>query len=282
LQAAAGSRLDPVRVPLLLVTDQEGGLVRRLPGAPAASEKRVGLAADPGAAARAAGAGAAVNLRRAGLNGDLAPVLDVFRSAGDFIDRFGRSYSDRPGKVARLGADFITAVQGGGVAAAAKHFPGLGAAAAGQDTDAGPVTLRQGAAVIRAVDERPYRAAVAAGAKLVMVSWARYPALDTRYPAGLSPVIVGGELRRRVGFSGVTITDALEAGALRPFGPIRARATLAAAAGMDLLLCSAQATSEGTQAIGALQAGYRTGQLPRPAFRAAVRRILALRATLPR
>ena len=140
LQRADASRRNPVRAPLLLMADQEGGAVRRLPGPPDLSEKQIGQAADPAAQARLAGAGAAATLRAAGLNVNLAPVLDVYRAAGDFIDQYGRSYSRDPGQVARLGADFIRAQQRAGVVAAAKHFPGLGAAARNQDTDLRPVT----------------------------------------------------------------------------------------------------------------------------------------------
>ena len=111
------------------------------------------------------------------------------------------------------------------MAAAAKHFPGLGAAARNQDTDLRPVTLAVGTAALRRVDERPYRAAVAAGVRLVMVSWAVYPALDPYRPAGLSPLVVQGELRQRLGFQGVTITDGLEGGALRRYGPVAQRAS---------------------------------------------------------
>ena len=127
-----------------------------------------------------------------------------------------------PDVVSALGADFITAQQRVGVAATAKHFPGLGAAAASQDTDAEPVTLEPAAAsTLRAVDEFPYRAAIAAGVKLVMVSWAVYPALDAGTPGrAVGHAIVQGELRERLGFKGVTITDALEAGALQAFGTI--------------------------------------------------------------
>ena len=74
-----------------------------------------------------------------------------------------------------------------------------------------PVTLNVSLSSLRAMDELPYQSAIAAGVKLVMASWAVYPALDARLPAGLSPAIIGGELRSRLGFGGVTITDALEA-----------------------------------------------------------------------
>jgi beta-N-acetylhexosaminidase len=281
LQRANLSPANPVHLPLLLMTDQEGGEVRRLPGPPVLSEKQVGQAARPAAQARLAGAGAAANLRSAGLNVNLAPVLDVYRSAGDFLDQFGRSYSTGPRQVAQLGADFITAQQASRVAATAKHFPGLGAAARGQDTDLRPVTLGVPRSALRGVDELPYRAAITARVKLVMLSWAVYPALDPARPAGLSPVIVQGELRHRLGFRGVTITDALGAGALARFGGTGRRGRLAALAGMDLLLCSDHQVAEGQQALAGLAAGYRSGQLSRASGRAAVARILALRGTLP-
>ena len=154
-------------------------------------------------------------------------------------------------------------------------------AAASQDTDAEPVTLNLSASTIRGVDEFPYRAAIAAGVKLVMVSWAVYPALGSKRPAGLSGLVIQGELRSRLGFKGVTITDALEAGALRAFGSIQNRAWLAAGAGMDLILCADGSTSEGQAALASLENAYRNGTLNHTAFQAAVARILALRAGLP-
>ena len=281
LQQANLSPANAVHLPLLLMTDQEGGLVRRLPGPPVLAEKQIGQSASPAAQARQAGTGAAANLRAAGLNVNLAPVLGVYRSAGDFLDQYGRSYSRDPRLVAQLGANFITAQQAGGVAATAKHFPGLGAAARAQDTDLRPVTLNVPRAGLRGVDELAYRAAIAAGVKLVMPSWAVYPALDPSRPAGLSPAIVQGELRHRLGFRGVTISDALAAGALARFGGIGQRSQLAALAGLDLLLCSDHRVAEGEQALAGLAAGYRSGQLSRASARAAVARILALRGTLP-
>jgi beta-N-acetylhexosaminidase len=281
LQRAAMSKSDPVREPLLLMTDQEGGAVRRLPGGPAKSEKQIGLSLHPASAARNAGRVAGANLRSAGLNVNLAPVLDVYRRAGNFIDEFGRSYSRDPAIVSQLGADFIQAQQGKGVAATAKHFPGLGAATRTQNTDLRPVTLNLSRSQIRSVDELPYRQAIAAGTKLIMVSWASYPSLGSRRPAGLASVVVQGELRKRLRYTGVTITDALEAGALRVYGGTARRAVMAATAGMDLILCSVQNPSQGIAAVTALTGAYRAGSLNRTKFRDSVRRILALRMSLP-
>jgi beta-N-acetylhexosaminidase len=281
LDQADASPLNPVQAPLLLMTDQEGGQVRRLPGRPFLSEKQIGANPLPQAETLAteAGQGAAANLRGVGMNVNLAPVLDVYRQAGDFDDQFGRSYSMDPKVVSALGSNMIKAQQGGGVAATAKHFPGLGAAAADQNTDEGPVTLTLPLATIRSIDEVPFAAAIAAGVKLVMVSWAVYPAIGAR-PAGLSPNVVQGELRDRLHFAGVTITDALEAGALGPFGSTQHRTMLAALAGMDLLLCSAQDVTQGQQASGELAAAYSNGSLNGPAFLASVNRVIALRQSL--
>lgn len=271
---------SPVHVPLLLMADQEGGLIRRLPGAPARSEKQIGQSADPVAAAAAAGTGAGRTLAAVGMNVNLAPVLDVYSIAGNFIDQYQRSYSANPGSVAPLGRAFIAAQQRTGVAATAKHFPGLGWAATAQNTDTGPVTLSQSLARLRGTDEFPYSAAVAIGVDLVMVSWATYPALDPNRPAGLSPTVVGQELRGRIGFTGVTITDALEAGALARYGSTGQRAVAAAAAGMDLLLCSARDVSQGEAATTALVNAQAGGQLDATGFTAATDRIAALRAHL--
>jgi len=220
-------------------------------------------------------------MRSAGLNVNLAPVLDVYRQAGNFIDQFGRSFSNKPGTVSKLGELFATAEQAQHVAATVKHFPGLGAAAQPQNTDLRSVTLPLSLSDIRNIDEAPYKAAIAAKVKLVMVSWAIYPALDSKFPAGLSSTIVQGELRQRLGFGGVTITDALEAGARGPFGRIADRAYRAAKAGMDLLLCAQGSYTEGQSALNSIEYNYNHHSLNATAFKAAVERILALRATLP-
>jgi beta-N-acetylhexosaminidase len=126
----------------------------------------------------------------------------------------------------------------------------------------------------------PYKAAVGAGAKLIMVSWALYPALDPHRPAGLSSTVVQKELRQRFGFRGVTITDALEAGGLRAFGSTSRRGVLAAGAGMDLLLYSAENVNEGINGLNALVSALRSGGLKSADFSASAQRVIALRTSL--
>jgi beta-N-acetylhexosaminidase len=279
-QLVQAQRESPVSSPLLLMTDQEGGEVRRLPGAPTLSEKQIGESSDPALEASQAGTGAGQNLAGVGMNVNLAPVLDVYYKSGNFIDQYQRSYSNQASVVTECGQAFITAQQQTGVAATAKHFPGLGSATKSQDTDTGPVTLTVSLSELRSKDEVPYPAAIAAGVRLIMVSWAIYTALDSTYPAGLSSTVVQGELRGRLGYQGVTITDALEAGALTAFGSYGQRAVLAAQAGMDLLLCSAQDPSEGQAVTSALASALDSGQLNSAAFDAAVQRVTALRGVV--
>ncbi len=277
----AANAESPVDAPLLLMTDQEGGLIRRIrPGEPTLSEKQIGASPDPTGAAHDAGIGAAQTLAGVDMNTNLAPVLDVFRQAGNFDDQFQRSYSSDASVCAACGAAFITAQQGLGIAATAKHFPGLGAATRSQNTDLTTVTLTQSADEIRNVDELPFGASVAVGVDMVMTSWAVYPALDPDFPAGLSAAIVQGELRDRLGFRGVTITDALEAGAVAPFGDTGERSVLAAQAGMDVLLCSARDITQGTAAVQAVAAALQGFQLNPGHSRQALRRVLDLRQQL--
>jgi beta-N-acetylhexosaminidase len=91
---------------------------------------------------------------------------------------------------------------------------------------------------------------------------------------------VGQELRGRLGFTGVTITDALEAGALRAYGTPAQRGVLAARAGMDLLLCSQGDPAQGQDVVTALAATLQSGRLDSASFTASADRVTALRSSL--
>ncbi len=266
------------RHPLLVLVDQEGGLVRRLRDAP---PRRSALAAaragDPGAV-EAEGRRTGAALRRAGITVDLAPVADVPR-AGSAMLREARTYGTSAAQVRRSAPRFARGLVRGGVQATAKHFPGFGAARV--NTDAAPATIRTSARTLRAVDERAQRAVVRAGARLVMLSNALYPALDPRRPATLSRAIATRELRGRARFRGVSVTDDLEANALRRFGTIGAVAVASARAGADLLLLGRSAAAT-ERAAAALEAAARDGRLPRAALVASATRVLALRAATRR
>jgi beta-N-acetylhexosaminidase len=265
-----------LRAPLLVMVDQEGGPVRRLPGAPHRSPREL-AAAGSTRLARAEGGATAGTLRAAGANVDLAPVLDVPRRGGA-IAREGRGLGATAAAVARVGGAFAAGLQAGGVAATAKHFPGFGAAR--RNTDAGPAVVGLPASTLRAVDAVPFAAAVRGGVRLVMLASATYPALAP-VPAVLSGRVVRGELRARLGFRGVTISDDLEAPALAPHGGPAGAALRAARAGVDLLLF-ARSYAGAAGAARAVARAVRRGALSRAALERGARRVLALRAALRR
>lgn len=267
--------------PLLILTDQEGGKVRRLPTGPTASAKEVGQSKNAEKSAAQSGKDAASGLQKYNVNANLAPVLDVYREEGDFLDHYGRSYGNTSGLVGTCVSSFVRAQQSAGVIATAKHFPGLGAASTQANTDEQPVTIDLTLHELRSVDQAPYSKAIAAGTEMIMTSWAIYPALDKKYPSGLSKAWVQDELRSRLGFKGVTITDAIEAGALKTFGDDSARAVLASKAGMDIILASARNVSQGEAIVDALVGEVKRGSLPRKPFSEATERILAIRKKIP-
>ncbi len=269
LELQAIGRPPGLRDPLLVMVDQEGGLVKRLSGAPHASAREMGLR-GPGFS-RAQGRRTALNLRDVGVNVNLAPVLDVARPGGTIADT-DRGFGSTPAAVAATAVPFAAAMQAAGVAATGKHFPGLGAARLNTDFAVQRIGLdRQ---MLRRTDEAPYSRFVAAGGDMVMLSTAIYPAFSGR-PAAFSHAIATGELRNRLGFEGVAVTDALDSVAVRAFGGPARAGVAAVRAGADLLLYTDPGAAE--NARGALLRRLLNGSLSRAAFEQSVGRVLRLR-----
>jgi beta-N-acetylhexosaminidase len=261
-----------LRDPLLVMVDQEGGLVKRVSGAPAVSAAAMG---KRGAAfSRGQGRRTAANLRRLGVNVDLAPVLDVARP-GDTIAAAERGFGATADRVAATAVPFAAGLRQGGVAATAKHFPGLGAAP--ENTDFAVQRIGFPLSTLRGVDEAPYGDFIDAGGDLVMLSTATYPALSP-VPAAFSREIASGELRTRLGFEGVSITDALDTVAVRAFGGPAKSGAAAVRAGADLLLFTALEPAQ--RAWRALSRRLRDRAFDREEFEAAVQRVLDLRRGL--
>jgi beta-N-acetylhexosaminidase len=211
-------------------------------------------------------------LGETGVNVDLAPVLDVARP-GSVMDDEDRSFGGDPDLVEACGGAFAAALERKGVSPTAKHFPGLGAARLNTDSAVQRIDLSK--ARLRRIDEAPYRGFAEGGARdrLVMLSSAIYTAFGDR-PAVFTRAIVRGELRRRLGFEGVAITDALETASTEAFGGPTRAAQRAARAGADLLLfASLDAAQDAARALRPM-ADRRT-------FRDSVARVLALRGLLP-
>ncbi len=220
--------------PLVVAVDQEGGSVRRLSWAPPTlAPNELGTATR----ARRQAAATAAALRGTGIDVDFAPVVDTPSSARSFLGT--RAFSRSPVRNVRLAAAFVRGLQEAGIAATAKHFPGLGEANANTDDRAVTVSARRWKLVRGLL---PFRSAIAAGAKLVMVSSASYPALDpSGTPAVFSHTIESDLLRGELGFGGVAVTDALDAPAA---ARVSHAATRAIAAGADLLVFGSEESSE--------------------------------------
>ncbi|MEA2123611.1 MAG: beta-N-acetylhexosaminidase, partial [Solirubrobacteraceae bacterium] len=153
-----------------------------------------------------------------------------------------------------------------------KHFPGLGAADI--NTDKARVTNRGRPGL------RPFAAGSAAGAPAVILSHARYPALDAHHIASQSRAIVTGLLKQRLGFTGVAMTDSLEAYAVRSRMSMEAAAVRSVRAGVDLVLTTGQGTH--IRALRALTAAAHRSRAFRARLTDAVARVLALQDRLTR
>jgi beta-N-acetylhexosaminidase len=239
LQALARDAGAP---PLLVAVDHEGGAVTRFPPRPGGGDPAVtplpsamalGAADDP-ALARAAGAVAGAELRALGVHLNFAPVLDVNTNPANPVIG-ARAFGETPALVTRLGVAYLEGLQGAGVGATAKHFPGHGDTTV--DSHLGLPRVEHAAARLEAVDLVPFAAAVRAGVAAVMTAHVVYPALDpTGTPATMSAPILTGLLRGRLGFGGLILSDSLSMRAIADHFGIGEAAVRAVQAGCDLLL----------------------------------------------
>jgi beta-N-acetylhexosaminidase len=271
LQAAARAGGRPK---LLVATDQEGGLVRRLSWAPPRrSAQELGTTSP--STVQTVGHNTGVALRAAGVNLDLAPVADVPRTPSNFILAQHRAFATNRYTVANDAAAFALGLESGGVWPTYKHFPGLGYAGA-TSTDDALVKITASASQINH-DLLPYRVAVNRTVRpVVMLSTAVYPAYSNR-AAAWSPAIAVTLLRTTVGFHGVTVTDSLtSAAAVRGTTPMNL-AVRSATVGVDLLLVTgSELTSQA--AYNAVLAQARSGAIPLTSLKASYNRILALKS----
>ena len=235
LQELTG-RLQEMAQELLLVTvDQEGGGVCRLKerdGFPA-SVSAAKLGSGPVTGTMAAATAMAATLAENGINVNLAPVVDLdLNPDNPIISRYGRSFGASADQVVLHAAAFIDAHHDRNIACCLKHFPGHGSA--GSDSHSGFVDISRD---WQSYELDPYRQLFAAGyTDAVMTAHVLHRGLDpSGLPATLSPVIVGGMLRRELGFSGVTMTDDLQMRAITDHYGYREAVQRAVLAGVDLL-----------------------------------------------
>lgn len=230
--ASLSADLHALRPGALVASDEEGGDVTRLEAA--AGSSWPGNAAlgrlDDVEVTRSVAAGMGRQLRRAGIDLPLAPVVDVNTDPDNPVIGI-RAFGSCPDLVARHAAAFVAGLQEAGVAACAKHFPGHGDTAV--DSHLALPVVDVDLETLRRRDLPPFAAAVHAGARAVLTAHVRFPALDDA-PATLSAPVLD-LLRGELGFEGVVVSDALDMRAISA-GVGRGRgAVLALAAGVDLL-----------------------------------------------
>ncbi len=265
---------------LLVAADQEGGQVQTLSGP--------GFAAIPTATVQGgwsaqrltdAAASWGKELKAAGVNLDLAPVSDVLSAqigtANLAVGVSRRTFGTDPGVVGQSVLAFTAGLRQSGVAAAVKHFPGLGRVRANTDLTA---NVRDTTTAADSPWLDPFRRAVAAGVPVVMISSAVYTKIDATQPAAFSRPVVTDLLRTRMGFAGVVISDDLGKAVAVAAVPVAQRGVRFVAAGGDVVLTA------DPQAAAAMLDGLVQRSSAEPAFAAAVataaRRVLEAKKAL--
>ena len=244
--------------PLLIAADQEGGQLIGLGDGttPFAGAMALGATGDDALAERVAGA-MARELRALGVNVDYAPVCDVANNPAN--PALGiRSFGDDPEAVGKLAAATVRGLQDEGVAATAKHFPGAGDTAADPHHEL-PLVPRTNAELAER-ELVPFRAALDAGARMVMTGHFALPGQDDDLPTSLSAAVLRDLLRGQLRFDGVTVTDALDMRALAQGSAQIVDAVAALRAGEDVLLGTA-----GRSGAGTARGRPRAGAAARPA-----------------
>ena len=220
--------------PLLVAADQEGGQLIGLGDGTTQFAGAMALGAtDDEALAEHVADATAREMRALGVNVDYAPVCDVANNPAN--PALGiRSFGDDPERVGKLAAASVRGLQGAGVAATAKHFPGAGDTAADPHHEL-PLVPRTNAELAER-ELVPFEAALAAGIRMVMTGHFALPGQDDDLPTSLSAAILRDLLRGQLRFDGVTVTDALDMRALAQGSAQIVDAVAALRAGEDVLL----------------------------------------------
>jgi beta-N-acetylhexosaminidase len=221
IERARSAARTPEDVDTLVAADQEGGQVQRLQGKgfdriPSARQQ----AQDSPAALRSRAARWGQQLKRAGVDADLAPVADVvpksLQNRNQPVGVLRRGYGSDPKAVAAHVAAFVRGMDDAGVATSVKHFPGLGRVLGNTDFTAEVI---DGTTTRRDASLTPFAAGIDAGTDMVMVSSAYYSRIDSSRRAAFSPTVITTMLRGDLDFTGVVISDDLAAAAMRDVRP---------------------------------------------------------------
>lgn len=261
-------------LPLLISTDQEGGIVNRLHKiyGPALSESDIAASGDPAVAAQQAFK-ISQQLKALGINTDLAPDLDVNVVGGyDMIDR---TFGSTPQAVIRYATPYIKAMQGNGTIACVKHFPGIGDAAT--DLHDTSVRLNVSKQHLYDVDLAPFKALIQSSdpqiqPAMIMPTNIVMTQIDPVHIAELSPAFITGILRNQFHYDGVVLTDALYMDGMDRFQA----AVQALQAGDDMIL-GPNDSAQTAITIQTIKDALKSGQLSMARIDEAAARIIALK-----
>jgi beta-N-acetylhexosaminidase len=271
---AAAARAGRVRP--WMATDEEGGAVQRLADVVGAlpAPRTMAETLTPGGV-RARVAAVAARMAALGVDLDLAPVVDTAPADDTVADEDQRSFSDRASTVITYSRAFVAGLEAGGVTPTVKHYPGLGHANA--DTDLGRASDPP-LARMQHLDLLPFADAAEQRVPVVMIGHPIVPGLTGGQPASMAPASYA-YLRNRLGFTGVVVTDALGAGAIRDAGYSEgAAAVRAVASGADLVLVDA---ADAAAVRAALVTAVERGRLDEATLDRAVGLVLAAKGATP-
>lgn len=264
--------------PMFIAIDQEGGMVARLVDGVTLMPGNMALgAAGTAEAARETARICGEELRLLGITMNYAPCIDVNNNPDNPVINV-RSYSDRAGVVAEMGAAAVQGYQSAGVAATVKHFPGHGDTAV--DSHHALPVLPHSKERLDAIELVPFRAAIAEGTDCIMTAHVCLPALEpSGVPSTLSRAVLTGLLREELGYDGVVVTDCLEMSAIDEYYGPAAGAVKALAAGADMVLVS-HTIEKQRAALEAVFAAVQSGELPESRIDEALGRVMKLKEKL--
>ena len=290
-KAAIENKANNGKIPLLLAIDQEGGIVYRLgSGTALPGNMAIGATNDP-KLAKEAGQIIGRELSALGLNVDFAPVLDTNNNPQNPVIGL-RSFSSDPNRVAYLGIPMMKGIQDYNVAVAAKHFPGHGDTAV--DSHTGLPLVDKSLTELEKLELLPFKKAMDAGVDLLMTAHIQYPQIEKDQvvsketgekiyvPATLSDDILTGLVRKKYGYKGVIVSDAMGMDAIaKNFGEVEA-VKMAIKAGVDLVLMPTTLRSKADLSkidtiVNAVVDAVQTGDISEERLNESVRRILTLK-----
>jgi beta-N-acetylhexosaminidase len=201
----------------------------------------------------------AAELTAVGISMDYTPVLDIHTNPANPVIG-DRALAERADEVARLGSAIIRTLQAEGIAASGKHFPGHGDTSV--DSHLELPLIEHPPDRLEAVELVPFRAAIDADVASIMTAHILIPALDEERPATLSPAIVTGLLKERLGYRGLVLSDDLEMKAISARYGVADATVMAIAAGCDAVLMCAPDQQEQAGALEAIIRAAENGDLP--------------------